>query len=164
MIWKECGRKWLWGNLRHFVGICLKGLRRTLVRIVKVPDWNLNVRPPTCAARGLPTLLPYLVFHCCTSPCEVWLLNNEMSCTSPDYDHIDPHSKYILVSYLPSVAWQTILCYDHTVSNNMLLASSYLSICLHGATWFPLDGLSWHLGFGYLFKICQENSSFIKMW
>ena len=31
-------------------------------------------------------------------------------------------------------------------------------------TRLPLDGFSWHLVFEYLSKICQENSSLLKIW
>jgi len=36
--------------------------------------------------------------------------------------------------------------------------------CPHGTTRLALDGFSWNFIFGDFFKICQDNSSFIKIW
>jgi hypothetical protein len=44
------------------------------------------------------------------------------------------------------------------------LASSYLSVRLHGTTRLPLGGCSWHLVFEYFSENCWENSIFIKIW
>jgi hypothetical protein len=38
-----------------------------------------------------------------------------------------------------------------------------LSNCPHGTTQLPIDGFSWNSKFVYFFKICQGNSSFIKI-
>jgi hypothetical protein len=38
-----------------------------------------------------------------------------------------------------------------------------LSVCLYGTTQLPLDRFLWNLQFQYFSKICQENSSFIKI-
>jgi len=39
----------------------------------------------------------------------------------------------------------------------------FMSVCPHGTTWLPLDGLWWNFIFEYLKKNCLENSSFIKI-
>ena len=39
-----------------------------------------------------------------------------------------------------------------------------LSVCPHGTTRLPLDGLSWKSRFMNFSKFCRENSSFNKMW
>jgi hypothetical protein len=39
----------------------------------------------------------------------------------------------------------------------------HLSVCLHGTTRLPLDRVSWKF-YQYFLKICQENSSFVKIW
>jgi len=39
-----------------------------------------------------------------------------------------------------------------------------VSVRPHRTTRFPLDGFSWNLIFEYFSKICQENTSFIKIW
>ena len=38
-----------------------------------------------------------------------------------------------------------------------------MSVRPHGTTRLPLDGFSWNLTFEFFRKMCQENSSFIKM-
>jgi len=38
-----------------------------------------------------------------------------------------------------------------------------LSVPPHGATWLPLEGLSWHLIFEDFWKIFRNNSSFITI-
>jgi hypothetical protein len=42
--------------------------------------------------------------------------------------------------------------------------SFVMSVCPHGTTRLPLDGFWWTLIFETFSKICQENSSFIKIW
>jgi hypothetical protein len=42
--------------------------------------------------------------------------------------------------------------------------SFVVSVRPNGKTRLPLDGFSWNLILEYLSKICQENSSFIKIW
>ena len=38
------------------------------------------------------------------------------------------------------------------------------SVCLHGSTWFQLDGFLWSVILEYFLKFCKENSSLIKIW
>jgi hypothetical protein len=45
-----------------------------------------------------------------------------------------------------------------------LLASSCLSVCLHGTTQLSQEGLSWNLIFVDFSKILRENSIFIRIW
>ena len=40
----------------------------------------------------------------------------------------------------------------------------YPSVCPHWTTRLPLVGFSWKLILRYFSKICQEKSSFIKIW
>ena len=42
--------------------------------------------------------------------------------------------------------------------------SACVSVLLHGTARLPLDGFSWNLMLEYISKICQENSSCIKIW
>jgi hypothetical protein len=37
------------------------------------------------------------------------------------------------------------------------------SVCPHGTTRLPLDGISWNLIFEYFLKICRENPGFVKV-
>jgi hypothetical protein len=39
-----------------------------------------------------------------------------------------------------------------------------LSVSPPGTTRLPLKGFSWNLVFEYFYKICRENSSFVKIW
>jgi len=45
-----------------------------------------------------------------------------------------------------------------------LLPSSYLSLCPHGTSRPPLDGISRNSIFDYFWKICRENSRLFKTW
>jgi hypothetical protein len=45
MVWKECGRKRLWPNLRYYARICLEGLRKTMKELSQdspSPGQDLN--------------------------------------------------------------------------------------------------------------------------
>jgi hypothetical protein len=42
--------------------------------------------------------------------------------------------------------------------------STVMSVRPHGISILPLDGFSWNLVFEYFSKICQVNSSLIKIW
>jgi hypothetical protein len=44
-----------------------------------------------------------------------------------------------------------------------VLPSARARLCLRGTTRFPLNGFSRNLIFGYFWKMCRENSSFIKI-
>ena len=47
---------------------------------------------------------------------------------------------------------------------NIKLRHVCTSVCLHGTARLTLDGFSWNYICKYWTKICQENSSFIKIW
>jgi len=49
-------------------------------------------------------------------------------------------------------------------SKKKVTTSFILSVCLHKTSQLPQVGVSWNLIFEYFSKICQENSSFIKIW
>ena len=50
------------------------------------------------------------------------------------------------------------------ISNPLVISFNVcLSILPHGTTWLSLDTYSQNLIFEYFTKICQENSSFMKI-
>jgi hypothetical protein len=61
---KEWGRKWLWPNLRHYPGICLKGMQKTIKHISqdsRCPSQDSNWVPPKYDSGALPLEPAYLV-------------------------------------------------------------------------------------------------------
>jgi hypothetical protein len=55
---KVCERKWSWPNLRHYIDICLEGLRETTITFSQnslSPVRDLNSEPPEYEARVLTT-------------------------------------------------------------------------------------------------------------
>ena len=76
---------------------------------------------------------------------------------------------------LYTLSLDLVICSLYVSSQNFekrLLASSCLSTCLsvrlsvhpHETPRLPLVGFSWNLIFEYFWKICRDNSSFIKIW
>ena len=65
------------------------------------------------------------------------------------------------------VEWYVLMVPTHKLLRcvRKILKSDCLlrRVCLHGTTRLPLDGFSWNLVFESFYKICRENSSFVKM-
>jgi hypothetical protein len=58
MNWKGFGRKWLWPNLRYYLGIHLEGLMKTMIILSQdswSPSQDSNPGPPEYEAVVLTT-------------------------------------------------------------------------------------------------------------
>jgi hypothetical protein len=65
MNWKGCERKWSWPNLRHYTGIYLEGLRKTIknCQVNWCPDQDSNWAPHEHKSEVLHTGPTCLVFE-----------------------------------------------------------------------------------------------------
>jgi hypothetical protein len=61
-----------------------------------------------------------------------------------------------------SMYWPIFRCVCKIAKNDYYLRC--LSVRLHRTTGLSLDGFSYNLIFDYFSTICEENSSFIKIW
>jgi len=59
--------------------------------------------------------------------------------------------------------WRVWLHWAHLQNCEKMTVSFVISVRPHGATWLSRDEFSWHLISQYFLKICQENSSIIKL-
>ena len=77
-----------------------------------------------------------------------------------------PGNKYFFNCYKKSGMIRAYGAHTHAFKvRSQILKSDCLlrRVRLHVTTWLPLVGFSWNLVFESFYKICRENSSFVKM-
>ena len=76
---------------------------------------------------------------------------------------ITPASSVLLLRLTELYVYFLAMFAEYQKVNISFVMALCLSICPHGTTWHPLDGLSLNLIFDYFSKNCQENSSFLEI-